>query len=117
MRAFADLENLVRSAFDRTTRRYHRAMSEDTQSPFEATRALKHQESNLGGASFVVQDVEERKNNVEESKQTKQSREEMREEGQSGEGKSSEAKSDIDMPEIESDEPSRDDDTDEINEE
>jgi hypothetical protein len=101
MRAFANLENLVQGAFDRTTRRYHRAMSEDTQSPFEATRALKHQERNLGGASFVGQDVsspvsaknnvEERKNNVEESKQTKQSREEMREEGQSGEGKSNEA--------------------------
>lgn len=104
-------------------------MSEDTQSPFEATRALKHQERNLGGASFVGQDVsspvsaknnvEERKNNVEESKQTKQSREEMREEGQSGEGKSNEAQSDIDidMPEIESDDPSRDDESDEINEE
>jgi hypothetical protein len=66
-------------------------MSEDTESHFEATRTLRHQERDLGGASFVGRDVSDSvpdKSNVEESKQTKQSREEMREEGQSGEGKS-----------------------------
>ena len=108
MKAFTRLEDVVQSAFDRTTRRYHRAMSQDTESHFEATRALKHQERNLGGASFVVQDVEESKSNVEESKQN---REQMRDEVDV-EGKSKEAKSDIDndieMPEIESDEPSSD---------
>jgi hypothetical protein len=91
MRRFERLENLVQSAFDRTTRRYRRAMSEDTESHFEATRTLRHQERDLGGASFVGRDVSDSvpdKSNVEESKQTKQSREEMREEGQSGEGKS-----------------------------
>ena len=68
---------------------------------------LKQQERDLVD-SFVGQDVSGSvpdPNNVEESKQN---REQMREEGQREEGKSNEANSDIDMLEIESDEPSRD---------
>ena len=107
MKQFVKLERVVLSAFERTASRHRRVMSEDTESHFEATRTLKQQERDLVD-SFVGQDVSGSvpdPNNVEESKQN---REQMREEGQREEGKSNEANSDIDMLEIESDEPSRD---------